>query len=195
MAGFLPVLFHFIPNDILTYFYALNRPYLGELTGDLFLRRILYFFACEFKLLPQSTCDRTLVSKGRGSLCIFALPVSLVSDWTGTGQPHLVSRNVESLCLGSHLPFFHLHRVRGWDSLFEMTLETWAYFAGFCSKINYLRIFLDIVTLNSHNSGCLAQNAVTLGCCLKFLLITDLLAVGLCESPPYQCGPPTWFRI
>lgn len=152
------------------------------------------FFACEFKLLPQSTCDRTLVSKGRGSLCIFALPVSLVSDWTGTRQPHLVSRNVESLCLGSHLPFFHLHRVRGWDSLFEMTLETWAYFAGFCSKINYLRIFLDIVTLNSQNSRCLAQNAVTLGCCLKFFLITDLLAVGLCGSPPYRCGPSTWFR-
>lgn len=63
------------------------------------------FFAYEFKLLSQSTCDRALVSKGRGSLCIFALPVSLVSDWTGTGQPHLVSRERGKPVLGKPSAF------------------------------------------------------------------------------------------
>lgn len=39
---FSPILFHFSPRDILAYFYTLNRSYLGECTGDLFPRRILY---------------------------------------------------------------------------------------------------------------------------------------------------------
>lgn len=38
---FLPVLFHFIPGDILAVFYTLSKSYLGECTGDLFPRRIL----------------------------------------------------------------------------------------------------------------------------------------------------------
>lgn len=64
-------------------------------------------------------------------------------------QPHLGSRDVEGLCSGSHLPCLLLHRVEGWGNLFEMTLETWAYFVRFYAKINHLRLFLDFVILNS----------------------------------------------
>lgn len=138
------------------------------------------FFACEFKQLPQVHVVGCL-SKREKCLCISAVTVSALSDWPGTRQAHLVSRNVKSSAQEAICPA-PLPKFKGCSNLFEMTIETWTQTLYIFSQCESSENFYGPCYFRFQEKEQWMPNTeycVTWGHCLKFLLVTHLLALGL----------------